>query len=230
MSDGEKMAPSAGRKSRLPEGFGVLAVQSVICAVAILAVLIFRLVGGGLFARLKSDFEGAMRQNALAAAIHAMSGEDLYTTAATTVSTTAAKAVSAVPSVCPPLTAATLTSGFGERENPLTGERERHEGIDLAADKGAPVFAVLSGRVIRADAEGAGTLGRYLVMDCGGTEVWYAHCDTLTVAVGDVLTAGDPVATVGDTGEATGPHLHLEIRRNGEAVDPKTVLPEGLYD
>ena len=81
--------------------------------------------------------------------------------------------------------------------------------------------------VTEADNVGLGSLGKYVVLrHADGVEVLYAHCCEVNVSVGDKVAAGQTVAEVGQTGQATGPHLHLELRQNGEVCDPAAVLPE----
>lgn len=213
---------------RAATGFGLLAVQSISCAVVILAVLLLRLVGGGVFQELRTYFEDAMRQNTLAAAIHALWDEEVYTTApettTTAVTTTATAAETTSTSATAPVSGAVVTSPFGDRADPFGDGQEFHRGVDLAAPVGTPIAAMWAGEVTEADTEGAGTLGRYLRLRHGEIEVLYAHCDTIMVAVGDAVTAGDTIATVGSTGRTTGAHLHLEITQNGTAVDPAPFL------
>ena len=118
---------------------------------------------------------------------------------------------------------APTSSDFGARIHPVTHKRSFHEGIDLAAPKGSRVSSSAPGTVIRAGK--AGSYGNLVVVDHGGgLETRYAHLESISVRVGDQLAAGDMVGKVGDTGRATGPHLHFEVRRGGKAVDPKGEL------
>jgi len=113
-----------------------------------------------------------------------------------------------------------VTSGFGWREG------RRHEGVDLAADYGAPVRAAAAGRVIFAGPRG--TYGLAVIVDHGGgVATLYAHNSRLLVREGDAVRAGEPLALVGSTGRATGPHLHFEVRYYGVPVDPLWVLTGG---
>lgn len=117
-----------------------------------------------------------------------------------------------------------VTSEFADRSNPLTGAAELHRGIDLAAPKGTAIHAVASGTVILARYNHP-SYGNYIVIDHGGgTTTLYAHCDTLTAATGQPVGAGDVIATVGSTGDATGNHLHLEVKVAGELVNPRNFL------
>ena len=117
-----------------------------------------------------------------------------------------------------------VTSEFGGRTNPITGRFEGHRGLDMRAPYGTPIRAVASGTVILAR-YGHASYGNYLVIDHGGgTTTLYAHCSALTVAVGQQVSAGDVIAKVGSTGDSTGNHLHLEVKINGQLVDPRTFL------
>lgn len=117
-----------------------------------------------------------------------------------------------------------ITARFGEA-GPWW-ESGRHTGLDFAAPAGTAVIASAAGRVTR-----AGPTGRYgnlVVLDHGGSETnnesYYAHLATIAVSPGDVVAAGHRLGTVGATGNATGPHLHFEIRIGGIPRDPEPVL------
>jgi murein DD-endopeptidase len=119
-----------------------------------------------------------------------------------------------------------VTSPFGEREDPITGERAGHSGVDLAAPVGTPVFAPGNGRVIKADStldesEDAGGLELVVELD-NGARVGFAHLSAVYVVPGERINVGDYIADTGNTGRSTGPHLHLTLRRRaGEPrIDP----------
>lgn len=119
---------------------------------------------------------------------------------------------------CLPI-AGRLTSGFGYRRSPFGRRLEFHEGVDLAAPRGTPVRAVADGVVVFAGYKPG--LGRTVVVDHGhGVETVYGHHSRLMVNVGQRVSAGEVIATVGDSGRSTGDHLHFELRFNGRAVDP----------
>ena len=107
----------------------------------------------------------------------------------------------------------TVVSGFGIRWGRM------HEGIDIAASTGTPIWAAAAGTVIY-----AGWLGGYgnlVVMDHGnGLATAYAHASSILVSVGQPVAQGETIALVGSTGNSSGPHLHFEVRVNGVAVDP----------
>lgn len=124
------------------------------------------------------------------------------------------------------------TSAFGSRRSPYTRAMEFHSGIDLAAPTGARIFAPAAGVVVWAGAVEADRrndwwrLGQTVVIASGDTfRTIFGHCREILVRPGMRVSAGDPIATVGDTGWTTGPHLHYEIRRRTAAgwmaVDPR---------
>lgn len=99
----------------------------------------------------------------------------------------------------------------------------RHTGLDIAASKGTPIKVIADGTVISAQYTGAyGNLVK--VQHENGVESWYAHTSKMNVVVGQKVNAGDVIALVGNTGNSTGAHLHLEIRINGQHVNPQNYL------
>ena len=116
-----------------------------------------------------------------------------------------------------------VSSAFGLRNDPFTGATRQHSGIDLAAPRGTSIEAVRGGTVQFAGTKGG--YGNIVIIDHGdGLTTRYAHCDRLDVTEGDTVSAGTPIGTVGSTGRATGPHLHFEVRQDGNAVDPENFL------
>lgn len=112
-----------------------------------------------------------------------------------------------------------VTSTFGPRLHPVTGEHRQHAGLDIGAPYGAPVVAARAGVVtFSGDASG---YGRTVIIDHGnGLTTLYAHLEAADVRPGQSLAAGERLGAVGATGLATGPHLHVEVRSNGVAQDP----------
>lgn len=112
-----------------------------------------------------------------------------------------------------------LTSGFGMRVHPIFKVRKRHTGVDIAAPSGTPIRAADSGVVVE-----AGYIRGYgytVILDHGGgVATLYAHCSALLVREGQEVQRGQIIARVGSTGYSTGPHLHFEVRVNGEPVNP----------
>jgi hypothetical protein len=115
-----------------------------------------------------------------------------------------------------------VTSPFGWRQSPFGGQCEWHPGIDITAAYGTPVRATADGAVVLAGrARGYGVL---VVLDHGTATTRYAHLATASVHVGQAVRRGDAVGTLGETGRATAPHLHYELRIGEEAVDPEPLL------
>lgn len=116
-----------------------------------------------------------------------------------------------------------VTSNFGWRTHPILGTERFHSGIDFGADYGSLIYASDRGRVIYADWYGG--YGNAVIIDHGnGITTLYGHCSELYVKDGDVVEKGQPISAVGSTGFSTGPHLHFELRANGEPIDPAAYL------
>ena len=114
---------------------------------------------------------------------------------------------------------APVTSPFGWRVHPITGESRLHEGMDLGAASGTPIKACRSGRVTFAGWQGG--YGNVVIIDHGGgMSTVYGHQSSVAVAAGQQVSAGQVIGYVGSTGMSTGPHLHFEVRLNGTPVDP----------
>lgn len=124
-----------------------------------------------------------------------------------------------------PLMAPRISSEFGLRKHPIRKVVRDHDGIDLAAPMGAPVRAVADGVVIFADPY-AGYGNLVVVLHKAGITTHYGHLSKIEVAPGKRIKAGQIIGKVGSTGISTGPHLHWEVRVNGEAVDPEVVMPD----
>lgn len=124
----------------------------------------------------------------------------------------------------PVLRVASLSSDYGLRIHPVGGEGRFHAGVDIRSTDGAPIFAVADGTV--ASSGTSGSYGLRVVVDHGaGLSSLYAHASRVLVDEGDRVRRGQAIALVGATGNATGPHLHFELRWGGGTVDPRTVLP-----
>jgi murein DD-endopeptidase MepM/ murein hydrolase activator NlpD len=116
-----------------------------------------------------------------------------------------------------------ISSGFGERQDPFTGEEAVHKGVDFAGSRGDEVVAVAAGVVTWAG-ERVG-YGRLVEISHGnGFTTRYGHNQKSLVNVGDTVTRGEPIALMGSTGHSTGPHVHFEVLRNGHQVDPVTFI------
>jgi murein DD-endopeptidase MepM/ murein hydrolase activator NlpD len=116
-----------------------------------------------------------------------------------------------------------ISSNFGLRRDPVTGNRRFHRGVDIAAPKGSPIGAFAEGTVVFAGRQGG--YGKTVVIEhADGRQTRYAHAERLMVRAGDVVRAGETIATVGSTGRSTGPHLHFEVSEEGQRIDPLRAL------
>ncbi len=129
-----------------------------------------------------------------------------------------------------PVLAPVLTQGYGctdfelEPISPFCPGGHFHAGVDLAAPLGTPVRAAAAGSVVTA-AWNASGYGLCIVIDHGhGLTTLYAHLLETAVVAGDAVSAGQPIAQVGSTGNSTGPHLHFEVRSKGRPADPEPLL------
>ena len=116
-----------------------------------------------------------------------------------------------------------LTSGFGMRKNPVTGNVRLHEGVDLAAPLGTEVYAAGDGTVTETGYDPV--YGNYIIIKHGGD--WaslYGHLQRVGITLRSSVKSGMLIGWVGSTGQSTGPHLHFELRQNGKAQDPDKFL------
>jgi len=110
-----------------------------------------------------------------------------------------------------------ISSGYGMRWGKM------HKGIDIAAGLGTTISTVLGGTVTYADwQEGYGNVIK--IAHKGGIETTYAHCNAITVKKGEIVKLGEKIGEVGSTGNSTGPHLHFEVRKNGEPINPQEYI------
>jgi len=118
-----------------------------------------------------------------------------------------------------PVTKGWLSSYYGVRKDPFNGQPTMHKGIDFAGKNGSGVIATGAGIVTWSGVRSG--YGNLVEIDHGnGLRTRYGHADSLTVEVGDVVTKGQVVALMGSTGRSTGPHVHYEVLKNGQQIDP----------
>ena len=118
-----------------------------------------------------------------------------------------------------PLPAGTVTSSFGMRKNPVTGNLVFHHGVDIASPRGTPVSACADGTVTYTGYDSV--YGNHVViLHSGGKESLYGHLQTIKTELRDRVKSGTIIGTVGSTGQSTGPHLHFELRENGIPKNP----------
>jgi len=125
--------------------------------------------------------------------------------------------------ITPPLEEYSVTSGFGYRTNPISGQYGFHTGLDMAADEGTKVRAAFDGTVTQTG--WTDVRGNYIVLSHGeSVSTLYYHCSEILCKEGQFVKAGSVIARVGSTGWSTGPHLHFEIRINEMSCNPEEVL------
>lgn len=117
-----------------------------------------------------------------------------------------------------------LSSKYGSRVHPIYKVIRHHSGVDLAAPLGSPVRAMSAGTVVFADPYG-GYGNLIVIQHKSGVTSHYGHLDKIRVKIGEKVSSGQIIATVGSTGKSTGPHLHLELRHNGKLLDPIKMIP-----
>jgi murein DD-endopeptidase MepM/ murein hydrolase activator NlpD len=126
-----------------------------------------------------------------------------------------------IPSIWP--TRGLITSGFGERVNPITHRYQFHTGIDVAARRGTAVYATADGMVVFAGRSGG--MGRMVVISHGkGLKTRYGHLSETYVAVGQRVTRGTKIGAIGSSGFTTGPHVHYEVVKQGVAINPRKYI------
>jgi murein DD-endopeptidase MepM/ murein hydrolase activator NlpD len=122
-----------------------------------------------------------------------------------------------------PLKGSRLSSPFGWRNDPISGERRHHAAIDLAAPQGTVVWAAMDGKVSALGYNA--TYGNYIILShAGGFQTMYAHLHSISVKKGDTVSQGKQIGTVGNTGYSTGSHLHFAVYKNSTAVNPLDYL------
>lgn len=129
-----------------------------------------------------------------------------------------------IPAIIPlkPGTFKRLSSGYGWRMHPVIGSEKLHTGIDISALAGTVVYAPADGTVLRADPywTKSGYGNRIIIEHNFGFQTLYGHLSSFLVKVGDKVSVGQPIGLVGSTGISTGPHLHYEIIKNGNKINP----------
>ena len=126
---------------------------------------------------------------------------------------------------------AKLTSAFGVRKHPVSGELKQHQGVDLAEEEGKPIYAPTSAIVTRAEMTNG--YGNLVEIAAGETVLRFGQLKDIKVSLGESVSAGTVIGSLGQSGQATGPHLHLEVWRAGQAVDPMAepglILADSLF-
>lgn len=126
-----------------------------------------------------------------------------------------------------------ISSEYGPRIHPTTGRQSNHTGIDIPIPTGTPIVATVSGTITRIDRDGVGKgeINGNAVFLKGALYLWmFLHLDRVVVTVGQYVRQGQILGYSGSTGRSTGPHLHLQVKRNGGSlVDPVGLYPRGTF-
>ncbi|WP_223068124.1 M23 family metallopeptidase [Paenibacillus caui] len=128
------------------------------------------------------------------------------------------EALSGTPSLWP-TPSRRITSSFGYRRDPFTGRAAFHAGIDIGGQVGDPVYAAAAGKVTAVQQDGS--RGKYIIIrHPNGLETWYMHLNSAEVRKDEDILKGQLIGQLGNTGRSTGPHLHFQVMKKDEAVDP----------
>ena len=216
--------PEKPKKVHCPNRPLLTIVQMAVCMIALLAAVVLKSLGGDIYTTVHdwyfSLYDDSVFTDGQINLDFLLRGEDLSgAEESTEESTDEEEEVQAAYSL--PLASCTVTSSYGERTAD-DGTVSFHKGLDLDAETGENIYSMTSGTVITA--EESSSYGIYLVVDSGSMTFLYAHCSELCVSLGDSVEAGGIIAKAGDTGNARGVHLHLEIAVNGENINPAEVL------
>ena len=233
--DEEKTVKTEESPKKHSQTNSVILVQTAVCALAIFLVVITGKLSPTTFDYLKKEYNEIMSVD--------MSPQDVVQSAAgvvqSAVSINAGAAepeeetqedeavpvmasIGSVNDITVPVHGE-ITSDYGYRTNPISGAYALHTGVDISADEGTAIVAAYNG-VVKSTGDGEKSGNYVLMQHSDGSETLYCHCSEILVSEGSVINAGEVVALVGSTGWATGPHLHFEIHRDGNTVDPTTVL------
>ncbi len=205
----------------------VVIVQSALCILAVTAALLLKSFGITFYAETASSYFELINDSVFT------DGKQLFHLSDNSIQIKETSHISPVTDgtdiiikemkehLCLPLKTGIITSPFGDRED--NGTVKKHKGIDIGADKGSEIYAVLDGTV--AAAEKDDSYGNYTVIShSDSTQTLYAHCDRLYVKKGDTVKKGQKIASVGSTGDADGDHLHFELIVNGTNINPSSLL------
>lgn len=222
---------SKSGKTAKKRGSSPLISQIVICAVIISAALIFRYADIDSFNYLREQYQYAMSQQmdfsdyGSALLVFMQNGADEGSQSPSSEDAVGQQPQASHPQtnealqLALPVEDAVVTSHFGEQRTNEQGESQTHKGIDLAVALGSPITPVMSGKVITA--KQSDSYGNYVVIEHeNGLQSLYAHCSSIQCEVGQKVDELNVIAFAGATGNATGPHLHLEIKKDGQCVDP----------
>ncbi|NLY08536.1 MAG: M23 family metallopeptidase [Tissierellia bacterium] len=119
---------------------------------------------------------------------------------------------------------AAISSPFGNRQHPISGQWKQHNGLDIPGANGSPMYAAQDGTVSFVGYDSGG-YGNYIIIDHGGgMTTLYGHAHSLSAKEGQKVSAGEQIGKIGSTGGSTGPHIHFEVKQDGTPIDPYPFL------
>lgn len=204
---------------KLDPHLAIIAVQGAICAAVLVLCLIIKLFFGDFFLEMKNWYQKNMNVDTDINQVLNSSGDQNGTGGPLD---TGAINIDLSNGFAMPVSGV-VSSQYGYRTDPFTGNTAIHNGIDIAAESGSKIMASLSGKVVTAQS-GNADYGNYIILDHGGFQTLYGHCQSLKVSEGEFVSKGQTIALCGSTGRSTGPHLHFEIRVNNKNIDPTLFL------
>ena len=194
--------------------------RTAICLLTLGFAFTARAIGGSFYANVASAYFDSFNASLFTGEENSGSFTDeasITETSRTSPDSASAKTAEAVL----PLASGRITSPYGEREE--NGETQFHKGVDIGTDRNSEIFAVFDGEVSAAKSDAS--YGNYVVLTHhDGSKTLYAHCERLLVSEGELIKAGSAIALAGDSGDADGVHLHLELIRDGKNADPSPLL------
>ena len=209
----EETTEIAHKSKKYDPHISIFILQGVICAAVIIICIIIKTFFGNFFGEIKTWYDKNMNQDTDASLVLEDTAENYGTGGPLEVGEVDLSKGFVLP------VSGVQTSGYGYRSDPFTGEIASHNGIDIAAEKGTEIKAAMDG-VIEVSQKSGGDYGNYIIINHGGFKTLYGHCEKLYSDVGEKVSSGDIIATVGSTGRSTGPHLHFEIRIGDTRIDP----------
>lgn len=219
----------------------LIVVQMIFCGIILLAIILLRTISENSFNNLKKWYDEKINDSlvvsnsfndykqVLSNAIKSYSDTGVYIKDYhnhLTTKTLSPVPVSLTTSLSSPISKdGIITSKFGNRKDPITGEEKFHKGIDISADDTTQIYPVISGIV--SDVNENSSYGKYIIIDHGNNiKSLYAHCSDVIVKKGDSVSVDAPIAHVGNTGHSTGNHLHLELLVDGQNLDPEPLISD----
>lgn len=208
----------------------LIIIQLIICTLLLISAFVIKTIGGSLYAQVGTWFYDNYnnsvftdtKNNVFSFTDKTKTTENKDVIPQTDNSTENSDVIDNIKSnMKKPLAKGTLTSSFGKRSE--SSDTKFHKGIDISADKGSVISAMLDGTVIIAEKDDS--YGNYIVLEhSDNVKTLYAHCSELCVKQGEKVTAGQKIALVGSSGDSDGNHLHLEVIIDGENINPQEIL------